>query len=255
MKVDYSDATVASRYSAARELSREVLERWEAVVRPYIRGRPSPRILDLGAGTGIFTRAWSRWVAGSVVALEPSAAMRAELCADRVPDGVDVVAGRGEMLPIRSQSLDVVWLSAVLHHLSDQRACVAELRRVVRPGGVVFVRGLFADRHPIVALQFLPGEARARSRFPFSMATAELFGDGGFDCVAVQDVEDAGPSTVGEAMERIEAMRGADSLLAQFTDEEVAAGLATMHAMDPATPLSPSPLGLMVFVPSSKDPT
>ena len=51
---------VAERYEEGRALPAEVLARWGDAVRPYLPSG-SRRVLDLGAGTGIFSRGWPRW--------------------------------------------------------------------------------------------------------------------------------------------------------------------------------------------------
>jgi hypothetical protein len=64
--VDYE--RVASLYEEGRALPAEVLARWGDVVRPYLPSG-TRRILDLGAGTGIFARAWPRWTQAAVIAV------------------------------------------------------------------------------------------------------------------------------------------------------------------------------------------
>jgi SAM-dependent methyltransferase len=247
--VDYGNDDVATRYVVGRGLGDDVLARWNAAVVPFVPSGRLIQVLDLGAGTGIFTRAWTKWSPSRVIAVEPSPAMRSELRAAGLAEGVGVVAGRGEALALRGDSVDVAWLSTVLHHLEDRQACATELRRVLVPGGVVLIRGLFSDRDsgPTFFGGFLPGEARARAWFPSTYETANLFTEQGFEHLGVRQVEDAGPSTVGEAIDRIEQLRGADSLLAQFTDEELEAGLTTMRNRDAQEPLSATALTLMAF--------
>ncbi|NIU60939.1 MAG: methyltransferase domain-containing protein, partial [Pseudomonas stutzeri] len=52
-----------------------------------------------------------------------------------------VVQAPGERLPFPDATFDVVFSHEVLEHVADDRACVAEMVRVTRPGGriVVFV--------------------------------------------------------------------------------------------------------------------
>jgi SAM-dependent methyltransferase len=87
--------------------------------------------VDVGAGTGLFTRALvSR--AAQVIAVEPDARMRKVLTA-RSP-GVRVVEGRGESIPLPDASADAVFVSSAWHWMDDERA-VAEIGRVLRDGG------------------------------------------------------------------------------------------------------------------------
>ncbi len=84
------------------------------------------RLLDLAAGTGQLARAFAPLV-GSVVAVEPSAAMRALI-------GVEALDGTAEAIPLPDASVDAVVVGNAFHWF-DGPAAVAELRRVLRPGG------------------------------------------------------------------------------------------------------------------------
>ncbi len=98
--------------------------------------------VDLGAGTGLFTRALlSR--AARVIAVEPDERMR-EVLARRSPD-VDVRAGRGEAMPLLDASADAVFVSTAWHWLDPVRA-VPEIARVLRPGGRLGVIWTSRDR-------------------------------------------------------------------------------------------------------------
>ncbi len=91
------------------------------------------RVLDLAAGTGLFT---APLVAAGhdVVAVEPAAGMRAELTA-RLP-GVRALEGTAESLPLPDADVDVI-TAAQAAHWFDPAAASAEFRRVLRPGGAV----------------------------------------------------------------------------------------------------------------------
>ena len=88
-------------------------------------------VLEVAAGTGKLTRQL-RPLAPHLVAVEPVAAMRRVL-SESLP-GVSVVGGRAEALPFRS-----AWAGAAMvgqaFHWFDGRAALAELHRVLWPGG------------------------------------------------------------------------------------------------------------------------
>jgi SAM-dependent methyltransferase len=92
---------------------------------------PGRRVLDLAAGTGILTRALVARGA-DVVAVEPVAGMRAEL--RRATPGVEVLDGRAEALPLDDASVDVVTVAQAFHWF-DPAPALAEIARVLRPGG------------------------------------------------------------------------------------------------------------------------
>lgn len=246
--VDYDNEDVARRYAGGRVLRDDVLDAWGAAVRKFVpeRGRPV-RVLDVGAGTGIFARAWPSWADCRVVALEPSPAMRAEMVAAGLGTHTHVVAGRGEHLPLPGRRVDVAWLSAVVHHFVDLAACARELRRVVVDDGVVLIRGLVADGQVLPSLRSFPGWERVVGAFPAQEQLEAVLAAAGFRPLGRVEVRDQGPSNVGEALARVRRLRHADSLLGRFTDDEIAAGLRALEARDPTEPLEPATLTLLAF--------
>ncbi len=92
---------------------------------------PGRRVVDLAAGTGKLT-ALMAGTGAELVAVEPVAAMRDRLC-QRLPE-VPVVAGVAEALPLADQSVDAVVVAQAFHWF-DARRAMAEIARVVRPGG------------------------------------------------------------------------------------------------------------------------
>src|SRR5919198_5739649 len=92
-------------------------------------------VLDVGCGSGILTEELaSRVGPENVSAVDPSPLV--EACAARVP-GADVRKGAAEALPWPDGSFDAALAQLVLHFLDDPVAGLAEMRRVVRPGGIV----------------------------------------------------------------------------------------------------------------------
>jgi ubiquinone/menaquinone biosynthesis C-methylase UbiE len=93
---------------------------------------PGRTVVDLAAGTGKFTRLLVPSGA-TVVAVEPMPAMRDRLAA-AVP-GVDrVLDGTAESLPLPDASVDAVTVAQAFHWFDHQPA-LAEIARVLRPGG------------------------------------------------------------------------------------------------------------------------
>jgi SAM-dependent methyltransferase len=93
---------------------------------------PGRTVVDLGAGTGKFTRLLVA-TGAKVVAVEPQAAMRAELSAV-APPSVDVVDGGAESIPLPDASVDVV-CAATAFHWFDHEVAMPEIARVLRDGG------------------------------------------------------------------------------------------------------------------------
>ena len=79
-----------------------------------------------------------------IIAIEPSASMRAAAAgavarARRTGVAVEVVDGVGEELPLPDNSIDSVLLAYVMCTVQDPSRVIAEVDRVLRPGGVVGV--------------------------------------------------------------------------------------------------------------------
>jgi SAM-dependent methyltransferase len=223
--IDYSGA--AGAFRRHRTLPPAILDAWRRAVEPRLGG--AARVVDVGAGTGQFCGPLARWTGGSVIAVEPSAAMRAEQVAHPDP-AVAILAARAEALPLRAASVDAAWLSTVIHQFDDRGAALSELRRVVRPGGAVLVRGYLADQGPIGLLGRFPGIERAIARFPTTAQVVATFADHGFGLVDAIDVEEAWTRDLVAWADSVAEIRASDSMLVALTDDEVAAGAAAVRA-------------------------
>lgn len=92
------------------------------------------RILDLGCGTGWFTRkiaqTWPCQVTG--VDLSPGMIKQASEWSEQ---GIELMVADAESLPFPSNSFDVVFSNLMVQWCDDPRTVFAECRRVLRPGG------------------------------------------------------------------------------------------------------------------------
>src|ERR671936_1185935 len=110
-RLSYDEQTAAA-YKAVREVPRGGLSEWREAVRRHLRPSPGMTLVDIGAGTGVFAAAFADWFDLSVVAVEPSAAMR-----DQIPrtTAIQVLEGDAGALPLPDASADAAWLSLVIH--------------------------------------------------------------------------------------------------------------------------------------------
>ena len=106
--------------------------------------RPGQQLLDVGCGPGTITLDLAGRVApGAVVGIDRSAEVVAAADAARATSGVANVEFRtGDVYDLADddRAFDVVHAHQVLQHLSDPVAALAEMRRVLRPGGLLAVR-------------------------------------------------------------------------------------------------------------------
>jgi SAM-dependent methyltransferase len=104
--------------------------------------RAGTTVADVAAGTGKLTRLLVLSGA-TVLAVEPVGGMREQLVTS-VP-GVPALGAVAEALPFRSGSLDAITVAQAIHWF-DRAPALAELHRVLRPGGRLGVIGNHRDR-------------------------------------------------------------------------------------------------------------
>jgi SAM-dependent methyltransferase len=122
--------------------------------RELLRGLAG-RVLDLGAGDGANFEHFPPAVTG-VVAVEPEPYLRRRATenAERAPVPIDVVDGTADRLPLPDGSVDAAVAALVLCSVPDQAAALAELRRVIRPGGELrFFEHVAAEPGALLTLQ------------------------------------------------------------------------------------------------------
>src|SRR4051794_23764295 len=96
----------------------------------------SGRVVEVGAGNGLNFPLYPETV-DEVVAVEPEPLLReaATKNATDAPVPVKVIEGVSGRLPVEDESFDAGVASLVLCSVPDQQRALAELRRVIRPGG------------------------------------------------------------------------------------------------------------------------
>ena len=136
-------ATVQSALGASGEAHDFFVQLKATLTREAVAGRDAHDILDFGCGIGLSSRALLRaFPRASVVGVDDSGESIALAEAGVRPgEGLRFVHSRSPRLPFADESFDVAFTACVLHHIapSERDAWIAELARVVRPGGTVIV--------------------------------------------------------------------------------------------------------------------
>lgn len=244
-RADFS--RMATVYDAGRVLPAEAMETWRAAIERHVDPLAVTRVLDLGCGTGRFSAAIADWFTAEVIGIEPSGEM-IRAAAKQRHIRVVYVRGRAEDLPLANRSCDWAWLSTVVHHFEDIERAACELRRVVRPGGVVLVRNWFPGGEDVIHFNYWPRAKRIAETFPTVSDVAEAFSVAGFTMQAAESVPQASAHGLREAYERLRLR--ADTTLQLLSDEEFKEGLQRLEA-DASAETTPQPLisrlGLLVL--------
>ncbi|MFC9595342.1 class I SAM-dependent methyltransferase [Streptomyces sp. NPDC056944] len=136
---------LAGAYESGNGMPEEALQAWVELFASSAP-RPAPSVVEVGAGTGIFSAAMARWIEGcEVLAVDASEAMLAEARRHHPHPAVRYVSGTAEALPAPAGSFDLALMSRVVHHLPDRVRAARELARVLRPGGKAIVRTTFRE--------------------------------------------------------------------------------------------------------------
>ena len=114
--------------------------RWRRALVEEVRPRDGQRILDVATGTGMVAAELRRRADCTVVGVDQSAAMLARARA-RFAGGdagrVELLEAQAERLPFADASFDGLTFTYLLRYVDDPPATLAELARVVKPGGRV----------------------------------------------------------------------------------------------------------------------
>ena len=228
MSVDY-DRDLYRTYRAGRTLAADTGQLWMDAIAAHLGRRRARAILDLGSGTGRFSRLLADAFGARVTAVEPSIKMREQ--AERHAAHRDVVylSGAADAIPAEDGAFDFAFMSMVIHHVRDRGACARELRRILEPGGLVFIRNTFSGRLDRVRyFEFFP-EARAadEARLPTVESVRVAFAANGFELVALDTLEQEIDPSLTAHYDRIK--QRALSTFSLITDVQFESGLARMR--------------------------
>ena len=176
-------ATVRAEYAAEGRFLARRLSTWASLhgqlieneLVAAVQSTGATRVIDVGCGTGDFTERLT-----NAVAMDLSPRM-AELTHRR---SIPACVGDIEALPLASGSFDCIVANRVLYHLPDLERGLAEIGRVLRPGGVL-VASTYFQTH-LQELADALGRQLIGTTFSAETAMASL--QAHFDDVAQRDV-------------------------------------------------------------------
>jgi ubiquinone/menaquinone biosynthesis C-methylase UbiE len=209
---------------------------------------PPLAILDVGSGTGIWSKALADSFDCRVYAVEPSDGMRGHATVAHHHPLVEYVSGHAEGLPLPDESVGAAWLSTVIHQFPDLGRAARELRRAVEPGAPVLIRSGYPGRQDEIELFHLfPGAMRVAETWPRLGRVITAFEDAGFVFEAIERVREPSFDSYEEMLALLPLMRRSDTALVDLDDEEWDKGIAAIERALAAGE-RPWPLGMDLLV-------
>jgi ubiquinone/menaquinone biosynthesis C-methylase UbiE len=245
---EYDRTDIPSAYDRGRDHGPHLLELWTRALEAHL-ARPPAQILDLGCGTGRFSDALSTHFRADVVGLDPSIKMLSQALAK--PHGARVRYARAcaEAIPLRSGSIDVIYMSMSLHHFTNHGQAAEECRRVLRADGRLFIRN--GTREQIPAYPYYPffpaSHPILEEVLPSSARILETYEAAGFQLIA-QDLvrQEIAPDWATYADK---LTTRSDSVLARLSEADFDNGIAAIrrHAQRADCEAVVEPIDLFVF--------
>lgn len=163
--MDMAARLIEDRALKTRQFFNAVADHWDSLNREVLGGFDLPKavaehgaaclparsavVVDLGCGTGLVLECLRERLGIlpyelQLIGVDGSPRML-ELARRRLGEAVSLRIGELDHLPLKDDEADFASLSLVLHHLSEPATALAEIRRVLRPGGHLLISDF--DRH------------------------------------------------------------------------------------------------------------
>lgn len=154
------------------------------------------RILEVGCGTGTLALQIAEATAAQTIGADPAVAM-VRAAAGKSPDaGVHFTAALAEALPFGDDAFDAATTSISVHHWSSARAGLAEMGRVVRPGGRVVIADLQELGPVLTGLRAIGRVSRHHHHGWAATDLGDLLHRAGFEDVRARTMKTMGAAVV-----------------------------------------------------------
>lgn len=148
MPHDFQERLILTAEAEQNIITDEHLIRYELAKR-YVKGKV---VLDLACGSGYGAEILAKAGAAKVIAVDASREAVEYAAKNFARENIIYQLGRAEKLDLSDQSIDIIVSFETIEHLADQPKYLAELKRVIKPEGLIFIstpnREAGAGRNP-----------------------------------------------------------------------------------------------------------
>jgi ubiquinone/menaquinone biosynthesis C-methylase UbiE len=238
--MQYDSTAVPELYHRSRALTSTDVDRWVSLVQEVFPRAGSGLLIDLGCGTGRFTAPLAERLGVSVIGVDPSQKMLQEAAHHICSPHIAYREGSAEAIPLGVSVAALIFMSNAIHHVASLDQALREMRRVLQPQGIVFVRNYSLENlASLYYLQFFP-EAMQISRtmlWPRSTLVAH-FTARGFAHLTEGTMQQEASPEVEAYLRKIESRVYSD--LALISDEAFGRGIVRMK--EASTSLGSGPI-------------
>ena len=225
----YENNKAAARYDTARALPEHATFLLINTLRENTPVDSISSVLDLGGGTGRFSRLLQQLYNCPVYTIDPSVEMLKKGVSQNFND-IYWLASNAEYIPLKYSSVDLVFMSNVYHHLENHHHAVQEISRVLFDKGNLVVRNGTQETDSEIAWnKFFPEAIEFdKGRIPHKQDIIDFVSSRGFHFIKHTVVYQQFTSSYQEYYEKI-SQRGLSSLLA-ISDEAFSRGCKRLRA-------------------------
>jgi len=136
----YDQTDIHQRYRRSRRLPEKTMTLWLDTVAKYVNREEIKTIIDVGCGTGRFTKGLADKFSAKVYGIDPSCKMLAIAKQTVVSPTVVFIQGLAEKIPFREGVSDMLFVSMVYHHIQNKIKAICEFKRALKTGGFLCIR-------------------------------------------------------------------------------------------------------------------
>ena len=219
----YKNKKAAAVYDTARALPEHATSLLIDILKENTPVDNISSVLDLGGGTGRFSFLLQNLYQCPVYTLDPSLEMLKQGLFRNFSD-VHWLKSNAEDIPLKSGSVDLIWMSNAYHHLENPSdACHEIFRVLIDKGNLVIRNGTQETDNEIAWNKFFPEAIEFdKGRIPHVQDIIDFVSSHGFDFIEYKVIYQLFASSYQEYYEKI-SQRGLSSLLA-ISDEAFNSG-------------------------------